>query len=236
LTGRDDERALQRHANAIRLNGLGPFRVVVKKGRNFTARIRMSRSSSIAEAFDRGSFCGNCRATQRRTPSIAPADAAPAGFREECAAPATRNLAVTVAPQRISAAALRTRVDTLAALRTRHARLPAFEPALAICKEWRAEANYEVERLELPIPRGRTANAIGSRRGRAADRELFVVGAHLDSIDNEDGPDAAALGAADNASGSATVGATANAICSTTFSASSCSAEKKKGCSAGSSS
>ena len=213
LVGEGDEHVLQRDANIIRLDGRGPFRVVVQKGRSF-----QRANPHIPVLVDRGRYLIVAYSRELDVQhegvhfSMALADAESVGFREERAVPVPRNPAVTAALQRISAAALKSKVETLAALHTRHARLPAFEPALAISKEWLETASCEVERVELPMPGGRTANLIGHRLGQAADRKLFVVGAHLDSINHEDGPDAAAPGADDNASGCATIGAMAQAI------------------------
>jgi hypothetical protein len=212
LAGRD-EPGHERQAHTLRLDAERPFRVVVQKGGSFQranpdVRVVVDRGRYLVVelpecpdiSYDGGQF------------TIADPDAGAVGFHVERSAAGTRRPEVVATLAEISAAVLRGMVVTLAGLRTRHSRLPAFEPALTIGTEWLRDAGCEVERMDVAMPGGRTANLVGRRRGSDGSPALFVIGAHLDSINHEGGPDAPAPGADDNASGAATVAAMAKAI------------------------
>jgi hypothetical protein len=207
--------------NAIHLTGPGPFRVVVQKGRSF-----QRANPHVPVVVDRGRYLIvelSPEMEVRQQPgafTVADVDAGPIGFDVERAAPAARRADVTAVLARITEADLRARVVALAALHTRHSLLPRLDQAIALTSRWlRDDATCQIERVELPMPGGRTANLIGRRTGTgtAASRKLFVLCAHLDSVNHDGGPDDAAPGADDNASGSATVAAIATAVATETL-------------------
>jgi Zn-dependent M28 family amino/carboxypeptidase len=66
-----------------------------------------------------------------------------------------------------------------------------------------AETGWASRREDVPLPSGRTFNVVAERRGQGVEpRPLWIVGAHLDSI-NVSGATRPAPGADDNASGTA---------------------------------
>ncbi len=216
VLGGFDGPALARQVDIVRLDAARPFRVVVQKGRSF-----QRANPDVPVIVDRGRYLIVELPAERDVQyegaqfTIAEADAGPVGFRVERAGPGVRRPEVVAMLEGILADQLRERVVTLAGLRTRHSRLPTFEPALTVGTDWLRDADCDVERTELAMPGGRTANLVGRRHGSDASPALFVIGAHLDSINHEEGPDAPAPGADDNASGAATVAALAKAIKST---------------------
>lgn len=203
--------------NEIRLAG-GPFRVVVQEGRSF-----QRANPEVPVLVDRGRYLVVELPSDvpiRHEPgcvSIADIGGSPVSFEVQRATPAARRVDVAQALARITSVDLRARVEALASLHTRHSLLPRLEPALALTAGWLGDAHCAVERVELAIPGGRTANLVGKRAGTAASPKLFVLCAHLDSVNHDAGPDAPAPGADDNASGSATVAAIAAAVASETL-------------------
>jgi hypothetical protein len=202
--------------NAIHLPGPGPYRVVVQKGRSF-----QRANPNVPVVVDRGRYLVvelSPDVEVRQHPgafTVTDPEAGPIGFEVERAAPVARRADISAALARITEADLRAKVVTLAGLHTRHSLLPRLDAAIALASGWlRDDANCQIERVELPIPGGRTANLIGRRSGTAPDasRSLFVLCAHLDSVNHDGGLDDAAPGADDNASGSATVAAIATAV------------------------
>lgn len=218
FVGGSDGPNVSRRSDSVRLDGAGNFRVVVQKGRSF-----QRANPHVPVVVDRGRFLvvelpGGAVVEQGPNRfTIAEAQAEPFGFRVERAVPARRRPEVAAILGRISAADLRGKVESLAALRTRFSRLPVFEPALGIGAQWLGSANCDVERVEVAMPSGETANLVGRRRGNAASPRLYVVGAHLDSVNHEEGPAAPAPGADDNASGTVAVVAMAQAVASETL-------------------
>lgn len=134
------------------------------------------------------------------------------GFRTERAAPGPRREEVAALVGRISSSELRSRVEALAALPTRHSLMPRLEPALKLAEGWLRAAGCITHRIPVPIPGGETANLVAERHGTSDTPRLFMVCAHLDSVNHEEGPDGFAPGADDNASGSASVVAIAQTL------------------------
>jgi hypothetical protein len=213
LVGGPDQPGAERQANRVRLDGPGPFHVVVQKGRSF-----QRANPHVRVVVDRGRFlvvelpAGARVVREPARFTIAEARSEPLGFHVERAVAGARRSGIDAILGRVTTAGLRGKVESLAALRTRHSRLPVFEPALSVGAEWLREGNCLLERVDVAMPGGQTANLIGRRRGDAASPKLYVVCAHLDSVNHEGGPDAPAPGADDNASGSVTVVAMAQAI------------------------
>lgn len=104
----------------------------------------------------------------------------------------------------------------LAAIHTRQSNLPGFREALNLCKPILTAARCVVSRQVFTMPggssRGSSCNLVGYRRGTASEPRLFVIGAHLDSVNHEDGDGSRAPGADDNATGSVTVMQVATAL------------------------
>ena len=138
--------------DAIRLGGLGPFRIVVQKGRSF-----QRANPHVPVVVDRGRYLVVELPPEveiRHESSFAVADAGgePVAFEVERAVPAARRGELDAVLARITATDLRSRVEALAALHTRHSLLPRIEPALTLTSGWLRDANCQVGRVELPIP------------------------------------------------------------------------------------
>ena len=127
-------------------------------------------------------------------------------------APAVRLDRVAQLADRIAAADLKAKVEALAAIHTRESDGPGFRQALDLCQGWLRAAGCTVSRQRFATPGCESFNLVGTRKGRAAQPKLFVVGGHLDSVNHEDGHGARAPGADDNASGAVTVVALAQAL------------------------
>lgn len=100
---------------------------------------------------------------------------------------------------------LKRRVEALASIHTRHSTGSGFEEALDYSEEVLTAAGCTVSRQPFAMLGSASCNLIGYRRGTAANPRLFVIGAHLDSVNHEGDHTARAPGADDNASGSVTV-------------------------------
>lgn len=93
----------------------------------------------------------------------------------------------------------------LANLPTRHSLSPTFTQAMDYADKKLIALGYQTSRTQITVGAGHSANLIADREGTAPSRELVVVTAHLDSINQAGGPAANAPGADDNGSGSAGV-------------------------------
>lgn len=103
-------------------------------------------------------------------------------------------------------------LTALAAHPTRHSTSPHFLAALAWAEGELAAAGFATRREAVQVGAAASANLVAERRGGGPDAGLVVIVAHLDSVNSQDGPDAAAPGADDNASGSAGLLALARAL------------------------
>lgn len=111
----------------------------------------------------------------------------------------------------LSRAAFGDDVGRLARLRTRHSGSAEFLAALQWAEVRLADLGYATHLQTVPVLGGTTRNLIADSSGDGEDRELVLVTAHLDSVNNQ-GAAAAAPGADDNASGSAGVLAIGRAL------------------------
>jgi hypothetical protein len=99
-------------------------------------------------------------------------------------------------------------VTWLAQLPTRHSLSDGFRQATDRAAAALSGLGYATSRFPVAVGGGQSANVIAERIGTAsasASRGVVVVTAHLDSINIAGGPNAAAPGADDNASGTAGV-------------------------------
>ena len=93
---------------------------------------------------------------------------------------------------------------TLVGFGTRHATSLGFSQAADWARDQLEAARYHVHTRAITVHGQQTRNVIAEHSGTAAEpREVVIVAAHLDSINVDGGPAAAALGADDNGSGSA---------------------------------
>lgn len=91
----------------------------------------------------------------------------------------------------------------LTSLHTRLSTSALFRQAADWAAQRLTAAGYAVTLPEFPVGAAGTSVNVAARKfGVAAERGEVIVTAHLDSINSADGPDAAAPGADDNASGS----------------------------------
>lgn len=111
-----------------------------------------------------------------------------------------------------SADDLQRQVVALAAIYSRQSTLPGFAQALELCEPVLAAAGCEVSRQTFAMPGGSSCNLVGYRRGSGSEPRLLIMGAHLDTVNHEDGERSRAPGADDNATGSATVMQVATAL------------------------
>jgi Peptidase family M28 len=92
----------------------------------------------------------------------------------------------------------------LAVLRTRHSLSSFFRDAVKWAKDQLNNFGYSTRLDEISIGTSKSYNLIGDLEGhRDGLRDIIIISAHLDSINNEGGEEAEAPGADDNASGSA---------------------------------
>ena len=132
------------------------------------------------------------------------------GLRHGAVAERRPDIAVLV--DSFTASDLERQVAALANIHTRQSTLPGFVQALDLCEPILAAAGCAVSRQPFNMPGGSSSNLIGWRRGTAAEPRLLVIGAHLDSVNHEDGDGARAPGADDNATGAVTVMQVATAL------------------------
>ncbi|WP_138733367.1 M20/M25/M40 family metallo-hydrolase [Modestobacter excelsi] len=127
-----------------------------------------------------------------------PAGAAPARLR-------TREHA-------LSRAAFEADLATLVGFGTRHSTRPEFLAAVEWARGELTASGCATQLQTVPVGAGTSRNLIADRVGHGSDRQLVLVGAHLDSVNLAGGPAAAAPGADDNASGAAGVLAIGRAL------------------------
>ncbi|GAA4287654.1 M28 family metallopeptidase [Georgenia daeguensis] len=98
-------------------------------------------------------------------------------------------------------------LERLTAPHTRHSLRAGFTETAATAAAALAALGYDVAHEEITVgPVGRSENVVAHRHGSGpAPRRLVVLAAHLDAVNHADGPDGAAPGADDNASGAAGV-------------------------------
>jgi indolepyruvate decarboxylase len=214
-TNRMEHRAAVEHdnRNVVRLNGSGSLRVVVQKGRSF-----QRANPLIPVLLDRGRYLvvdlpGGVQLHEEPGCFVVVAEDTPSvGFHVRRAVAAPVRSDVSAILQRLSMRDLRATVEALAGLFTRHSLLPGFTTALEMAQGWLREAGCQVRRMELALDDGITANLIGERHGVSNPRRLYILCAHLDSVNHEEGAGGRAPGADDNATGTATVIAIARAL------------------------
>ena len=88
---------------------------------------------------------------------------------------------------------------------TRHSLSDGFRQAADRAAAVLTALGYVTSRLPVAVGGGQSANVVAERAGSATSRGVVLVTAHLDSINIAGGPNAAAPGADDNASGVAGV-------------------------------
>ncbi|NNB85688.1 Zn-dependent exopeptidase M28 [Corallococcus exiguus] len=129
------------------------------------------------------------------------------------AAPGVRSAVVLSLIGQVTPSELRTKVEALAALHTRYSEMPHLEPALNLVEGWLQAAGCMTWRQPVPMGRGRhTVNLVAERRGTSDAPRLFIVCAHLDSLNSAGDSNARAPGANDNASGCASLVAMAHML------------------------
>ncbi len=107
---------------------------------------------------------------------------------------------------RISSERIRADLTSLAGMHTRLSTSRDYRTAIEYVSSALGRLGYGVRRQRVPMAGGGSQNVIADRKGNATgSRALVIVGAHLDSVNWEDGAAAPAPGADDNASGSAGV-------------------------------
>jgi Zn-dependent M28 family amino/carboxypeptidase len=201
----------------VQLEGNGPFRLVVQKGRSF-----QRHNPHVRVAADHGRYLivempAGTKINEEPGCFAIAAEGERLDLSLDHTAARSARADISALLPRITADGLKSKVVALASLHSRFSLLPKFEPALAIAKEWLTAAGCTVSRMSFPMTGGKSINVIGEKRGSAASRSLFIISAHLDSVNHDDGPDGAAPGADDNATGSATVAAIAQAVADQTL-------------------
>ena len=112
----------------------------------------------------------------------------------------------------VSRAAFERDLATLVGFRTRHSTGTGFLAAVEWAQGELAAVGYATQLQTFAVGAGTSRNLVADRIGSGDDRELVIVGAHLDSVNTPGGPAAAAPGADDNASGAAGVLAVGRAL------------------------
>lgn len=174
--------------------------VVVDKGRYLVVDLDPGDHSVIAGPH------ASCYTVRPLPPDTVVFDQRAAGSRRTTAVPGA-----DVPAGGLSRAAFEDDVGRLARLRTRHSGSAEFLAALQWAEVRLADLGYATHLQTVPVPGGTTRNLIADSSGDGEDRELVLVTAHLDSVNNQ-GAAAAAPGADDNASGSAGVLAIGRAL------------------------
>lgn len=120
---------------------------------------------------------------------------------------AQRDPAIEALLTQLSGEAYRALLVEITTPRSRHSLGPGFRAAVAAAAGRLDALGYTVARAPIAVGSGTSTNLIADRAGTGpvGDRGVVLVTAHLDSVNHEDGPDGAAPGADDNASGSAGV-------------------------------
>lgn len=96
-------------------------------------------------------------------------------------------------------------LEPLTEFPTRHSHSPNFAAAANLCVDVLTTLGYDAELQVVPLGSQLTFNVVADKPGAAADRNLVIAMAHLDSINIHGNIDSAAPGADDNGSGSAGV-------------------------------
>ncbi len=86
---------------------------------------------------------------------------------------------------------------------SRHSLSAGYTEALQLAAACLQAARFHVTWSAVAVGNGLCDNLIAEKAGTAANRDVVLVTAHLDSVNHRDGPAAPAPGADDNASGSA---------------------------------
>ncbi|MBX9949409.1 MAG: M20/M25/M40 family metallo-hydrolase [Candidatus Obscuribacterales bacterium] len=197
----------------IHLKDTGNLRVVVQKGRSF-----QRLNPHVPVIVDRGRFLvvdlPNDQDVKAHSScyGLVPKGAPEAGYRVQTSVPQERNETIVEVLQRITAENLESKVKGLSEIHSRYSLLPNFETALALAESWLLKTGVTISRQLVPMAGGQTANLIGTKTGMGENRSLFIICAHLDSVNHDDEPNGRAPGADDNATGSATVIAIAEAV------------------------
>lgn len=106
----------------------------------------------------------------------------------------------------VDASRLQVDIGHLVAFDSRHSGSRGFRRAVTWAADRLGDLGLDVEQHAVPMPGGvETANVVARLSGDGADGGLVVVAAHLDSVNGDEGPDAPAPGADDNASGAAAI-------------------------------
>jgi hypothetical protein len=105
----------------------------------------------------------------------------------------------------VQLAAFQACLEKLVSYPTRLSSSSHYAEAADWARQMLSELGYSVSLETVTLPNGQTsANVVARKCGNGSgDRSNVMVTAHLDSVNHPDGPDAAAPGADDNASGSA---------------------------------
>jgi hypothetical protein len=104
----------------------------------------------------------------------------------------------------VDPARLRPSLERLVAFGTRHSAASGFTEASRWAQAQLAELGYRTRGQQVAVSGGTSRNVIAERAGHGAgNRRIVLITAHLDSINLEGDPSAAAPGADDNGSGSA---------------------------------
>jgi hypothetical protein len=119
-------------------------------------------------------------------------------------ASAPANPAVQAVVDRISRRTFEADLVQLAALPTRLSTSASYKTACDLVDRQLASLGYATARQPISVGGKPSQNVVATRRGSGgAGRGMVLVTAHLDSVNQEDGPGARAPGADDDASGSA---------------------------------
>lgn len=204
--------------NLLHVKDSGNLRVVIQKGRSF-----QRLNPDIPVIVDRGRFLVVDLPKEKAVEShpgcygLVPTGTPEVGYRVQVNAPQERKNTIVEVLKRLTAESLEHKVKQLSAIHSRHSLLPSFVEALEIVESWLSKTGISISRQSVPLNGGHTANLIGTKTGSGDSRSLFIICAHLDSVNHEDQLHGRAPGADDNATGSATVVAIAEAIADLEF-------------------
>lgn len=181
------------------------LRLVVQVGQVFQqenpdAQVLLDKGRYLVVAFD-----GDGRTTQPREEvcfDVRPLPAGTAVLRR--VTPTARDVdpVLEEAVGRVKRARMEADLGRLAGLPTRHSLSAEFASAASWARGELAGLGYTAREVAIDVHGEPSVNIVADRGGAGADeRGVVVVCAHLDSINNEGGPSAAAPGADDNGSG-----------------------------------
>jgi hypothetical protein len=180
-----------------------------------TGRVFQQAYPGVRVLLDRGRFLvveldpERARAIMRRPePGFAvqplPENEVVYDVRPRPAARASRSAWVESLVDGVDHARVKATMNHLVAFPTRLSTSSHFAAAAAWVRDQLDGMGYATTTQTVSLPGGTTRNVIANRPGHGSgSRDLIVVGAHLDSINHQGGPAAAAPGADDNGSGSA---------------------------------